>query len=67
MTIDTSVDPSTLLGKQVEIVLEREGKDPRIITKGKLLAWSTFGECMVETPSGEVVYCWPMLSIMEIK
>lgn len=52
---------AALLGKRVEVTLDRGA--PHIITIGKLLAWDNFGECMVETDNGEVVYCWPMLTV----
>ena len=61
MTTKEQAQP--LLGKRVEVTLNRASGEPATITIGKLLAWDDYGECMVATDNGEVVYCWPMLEI----
>jgi hypothetical protein len=59
-TIDATKE---LLGKQVRVTLDRPEHGPARIVEGKLLAFDTGGEFMVEQNDGFVMYCWPMLDI----
>ncbi len=58
--------PRSLLGKQVEVLLQREGpqgQPAQVVARGQLLAFEDSGQVAVEDDMGFVHYCWPMLEI----
>lgn len=59
-----TVTHQELLGQEVEVVLEyADERRPSVVATGKLLAWDTGGEVILQDEMGFVHYCWPMLSV----
>jgi hypothetical protein len=60
-------DPSELLGKQVQVILQFEDEDrEQVVVEGKLLVWGEFGEVRVQDEMGDIHHAWPMLEVREI-
>ena len=63
-TFSSAPDPTAhpLLGRQVEVVLNRDGPET-VVAQGTLLRYSAMGECVVADDMDDVHWCWPMLEI----
>lgn len=51
------------LGKQVEVVLERDDHGDRTIARGQLLKLDEGGEFVLLEDDGFCAWCWPALTI----
>jgi hypothetical protein len=56
-----------LLGKQVEVVLERVEGVPQVVARGQLLRVADSGEFVLLDDAGFCHYAWPMLEIREVE
>lgn len=55
-----------LLGKQVKIVLDREG-EKEVVSEGKLIEFDDAGGFVLLDEMGFRHYGWPMLEIMSVE
>jgi hypothetical protein len=54
-----------LLGRQVEVVLNRDG-EMQTVARGQMLGYGEMGEVTLLDGVGDVLRCWPMLEVREV-